>query len=56
MLPSSTKIGNLAGTLWARLEANSKSGNHLQARPFSNLTSSTKKNFTAEPISIFVPG
>jgi len=29
---------------------------HLKARPFSNLTSSAKKNFTTEPISIFSPG
>jgi len=29
---------------------------YLKARPFSNLTSSAKKNFTTEPISMFVPG
>jgi len=28
---------------------------YLKARPFSNLTSSAKKNITTEPISMFVP-
>jgi len=55
-IPPSTKIGNLAGMWWARLETNSTDRNHFQARPFSNLTSSAKKNLTTEPISIFVPG
>jgi len=50
------KNQNLAGTLWARLETNSKCGNHFQARPFSNLTSSAKKNFTTKPILIFTLG
>jgi len=55
MLPPSTKI-----EIWL------ERGGHdfkplqvqqcLKTRPSSNLTSSDKKNFTTEPISIFVPG
>jgi len=48
------KNWNLAGTWWADLEPIGFA-NSLQARPFSNLTSSAKKNFTTEPISIFTP-
>jgi len=50
------KNQNLAGTLWARLEINSKKRICFQDWPFSNLTSSAKKNFTTEPILIFTPG
>jgi len=54
MLPSGTKIE-------IRLERSGHDFEPLQvrqclkARPFSNLTASAKKNFTTEPISIFVP-
>jgi len=55
-IPPSTKIGNLAGMWWARLETNSTDRNHFQGRSYSNLTSPAKNKLTTEPISIFAPG
>jgi len=54
MLPSSTKIG-----IWLERSGHDfkplQVRHRLKTRPYSNLTSSAKNNFTTEPIPIFVP-